>query len=111
MISWDIEVEHAGAYDVEVYYTVPESDVGATVEVSFLDETIEAQMSDAHDPPLVGEAEDRSPRSESYTKDFRPVVLGSMTLAEGRGELRLQATEIPGSQVMEVSALTLRRSE
>ncbi len=111
VISWDIEVDHAGAYDVEVYYAVPESDVGATVQVNFLGERLEAQMSEAHDPPLVGEAEDRSPRSESYTKDFRPVVLGSMTLPTGRGELRLQAKEIPGSQVMEISALTLRRSE
>jgi arylsulfatase A-like enzyme len=110
-ISWDVEVERAGTFEVVVAYAVPAADAGATVEVSFLGDRLEAQFGEAHDPPLVGAGEDRSLRGESYTKEFRPLSLGSITLAAGRGELRLRAVRIPGSQAPEISALTLRRRE
>jgi hypothetical protein len=108
-IVWDVEVEREGLYEVEAFYACPPADVGATVEVDFLGETMTATINEAYDPPLIGEADDRFPREESYTKDFRPFSLGPMTLARGRAELLLRATNIPGSQAMELSAVTLRR--
>lgn len=109
VISWDVEVQRGGAFEVAVYYAVPAADVGAKVEVSFLNHSLMAEVGTAHDPPLIGAADDRALRGESYTKEFRTLALGAITLETGRGDLRLQATEVPGRQVMEVSALTLRR--
>ena len=53
--------------------------------------------------------QDRDERIESYVKDFRPLVLGDMELTAGRGTLSLQALEIPGAEVMDVSLLVFRR--
>ena len=108
-LTWDVEVAEAGDFDVEVYYACPEEDVGATVELSFLGNTATAQVSEAHDPPLIGAEDDRTPRTESYTKDFRPMSLGVLRMEQGRGKLTLRAAEIPGKEAWEVSAVTLRR--
>lgn len=66
-----------------------------------------AVLDQPNDPPLVGRADDRIPRDESYTKDFRPFDLSLIDLAAGRGELTFRALYIPGRQVMELQAVTL----
>ena len=55
--------------------------------------------------------EDRSPRSESYVKDFRPMKMGTISLTKGKGKLKLQAKKITGSQAMEFRLLMLERIE
>jgi hypothetical protein len=49
----------------------------------------------------VGKQKDRSPRMESYVKDFKPMKMGVIELTKGKGKLKLQAIEIPKSQAME----------
>ena len=108
---WDVEVEREGLYEIEAFYACPLADVGATVEVDFLGAATTATIDEAYDPPLIGAADDRFPREESYTKNFRAFSLGTMKLARGRGELLLRATKVPGSQAMELSAVTLKRTK
>jgi hypothetical protein len=43
-------------------------------------------------------------------KDFKPLRLGVLKLNPGRGELALRALKVPGSQVMEVRMLELKRA-
>jgi arylsulfatase A-like enzyme len=108
-ISWDIEVGQAGRYRAELYYTCRREDVGAEVELSFQGAQTRAKISVAHDPPLIGAAEDRVERGESYTKDFKPLPLGTIELKKARGKLELRAVEIPGKQVADVRRLVLTR--
>ena len=108
-IRWDIDVLEASEYEAVVYYACPESDLGATVELSFLDASLSAKITGAHDPPVIGPDHDRVPRQESVTKDFQPMTLGKIQLAKGRGQLTLRATDIPGKQAMEVHSITLKR--
>jgi hypothetical protein len=110
-ITWDVEVVTGGTYEVEIYYACPEADVGSTIELSFDDSRLQAEVAEPHDPPLTGADDDRVPRTESYVKDFRPMKLGAIHLPEGRGQLALQALEIPGAQVMDLRLLVLTRVE
>ena len=64
---------------------------------------------EAHDPPLVGMEHDYVERGESYVKDFKPLSIGQIHLPKGAGELTLQATNIPGEEVMDFRLLMLRR--
>jgi len=106
-IAWDIEVNTAGRYEVVLYYTCPPEDVGATVELSFQGAAARGKVSEAFNPPLI-DTMDRVPRKgESYVKDFRPLRLGSLNLAKGRGPLTLRAVNIPGKQVMDLWAVAL----
>lgn len=107
-IAWDVEVRTAGTYDVEILYTVPAADVGATVELAFGEKKLAGRVTPAWDPP-VQTHQDTLPRppAESPAKDFRPLALGSVDLPAGHGPLTLRALEIPGRSVMEVRALVL----
>ena len=110
-LTWDIDVLTSGEYEVEMYYTCPEGDVGSMIELSFGESRTTAKIDQPHDPPVIGERNDRVKRQESYVKDFRPISLGTIHLEQGQGRLVLRATEIPGSQVGEFRLLMLTRKE
>ena len=106
-ISWNIEVHTAGEYDCIVYYTCPESDIGSTVELQFLDSRLQGTVESAFDPPMI-EDRDRVPRKgESYVKEFNPLRLGKFYLKAGRGQLLLRSKEMKGKQVMDVRGIAL----
>lgn len=93
---WPVEVLEAGNYRVDVWMTVPEKAIGSSIEVSLGTARAAAKLTVTHDPPLAGMENDRVPRTgESYVKPFNAYSLGTMTLAKGRGELRLTASDIP----------------
>lgn len=108
-VTWDVDVLQAGAYDVQAWYAVPPADVGASVRVTLGDASASARVTNAHDPPLVGPPDDRVPRSESPTKAFAAMSLGTLTVPAGRATLRVDATAIPGRQAWELAGLTLVR--
>jgi arylsulfatase A-like enzyme len=111
-ITWDIEVHTAGRYEATVNYTCPLADTGSMIELGLGEARLRAKVSEGHDPPLVGVADDRVPREgESYVKEFRPLVLGLMELPAGRGLLTLRAVEIPGEHVADVRSVVLRLVE
>ena len=106
-MTWDIEVNTAGIYEVTIDYTCPEADAGSTIELSFQGSKIAGKVTPAWNPPLL-DTQDRVPRKgESYMQEFRPLNLGRMRLEKGRGLLTLQALKIPGRQVMAVRRVNL----
>jgi arylsulfatase A-like enzyme len=121
-ITFDIEIAEAGDYEAQIYYTAREADTGATVELTFRKDGSQseggsdqpqaraaAKITEVHDPPLYGAEDDRVPRPESYVKDFKPMVVGVLSLDQGRGELSLQATEIPGDSVADIRYVVLTK--
>lgn len=106
-MTWDIEVQTTGNYDVVIQYTCPEADAGSTIELSFNGSKLQSKVSPAWNPPLMDD-QDRVPRrGESYMKEFRPLNAGTMRLEKGRGALTLRALQVPGAQVMDVRKVTL----
>ena len=107
-LTWEIEVNTAGLYAVELLYTCPEADAGATVELRHLDNRLQGTVQPGWDPPLYTN-QDTLPRppAESSMKEFRPLKLGTMQLDSNRGPLTLRALKIPGKRVMDLRAITL----
>ena len=110
-VTWDVEVGESGRYEVELWYACSKKDLGSEIELSLNGESVVTTITKPNDPPIVGMKEDRSPRSESYVKDFRPMKMGTISLTKGKGELKLQAKKITGSQAMEFRLLMLQRIE
>ena len=107
-ITWDIEVAHAGDYEISVHYAA--SEAGSTIEATFDGASVRGEVTEIHDPPAYGADDDRVPRvGESLVKDFRPLALGTATLSAGRGTLTLKAVEITGDQVAEIRYAVLKR--
>ncbi len=101
----------AGRFEVTIYYTCKPDDVGAKLQLSCGSSRLVATITAAHDPPETGADDDRFPRLESYVKEFKPLVLGTIELAAGTGELELVATEIPGVEAIDFRLLMLQRVE
>ena len=110
-ITWDVEVGVAGEYEVEIYYSCAQADVGSTVELSLNKSRVQARVIESHDPPLRGKEHDRVARRESYVKDFKAMKLGKIDLEKGPGQLTLRAIKLPGSQVMDFRQIMLSRVE
>ncbi len=108
-ISWDIEVLADGQFEVQLFYTSPEKNIGSIIELGMGNSKIATKISEAHDPPLTGEENDRTPRMESYVKDFKPMKLGTMILKKGKGTLTLKALKVTGNEVADVRLLLFRR--
>jgi arylsulfatase A-like enzyme len=107
-MTWEVEVATAGRYEAVIYHTCPPAAVGARIELSLNGTIWAGKASAAHDPPLVGAADDRVPRAgESYVKDFKPLSLGVADVKKGRATLTLRASDIPGKGVMDVRSVVL----
>lgn len=108
-MTWNAEVLTEGDYEVEIWYTCPPEDVGATFQLSFAGEKLTGKITKAHNPPLKGMENDRVERMESYVKDFTPMKTGVIHLKKGTGTLSLKATDIPGKQVMDLRLILFKR--
>jgi len=108
-ISWAVDVIEPGRYTAELWYTCPPADAGSTVTLSGGTATVTGTIAPGWDPPL-NTADDRVPRGhgESFSKEFRPLALGSITLEKGATTLVLRATQIPGASVADIRRLVLR---
>lgn len=107
-ITWDIEVNTAGDYEVVIDYTCPVADAGSTIELSFNGSRLAGKVEPGWDPPLYTN-QDTVPRppGESQMKQFRPLRLGTIRVESGRGLLTLRALKIPGRTVMDVRRINL----
>ena len=108
-ITWEVEVQEAGNFEVTLYYTCPQEDIGSEFQLAFNESSIRGIISEAHDPPLIGMKEDRVERHNSYVKDWKTLKLPVMHLEPATGQLTLQALNIPGSQVMDFRLLMFER--
>ena len=70
-IAWDVDIARAGEYEAFIYYACPAADTGATLELSFLDARVAAKIAEPWDPPLIGGADDRAPRTEIGRASWR----------------------------------------
>lgn len=107
-ITWDVEALADGDFEVEVYYTCPKADVGSVIELSFAGEKVRGNITQPHDPPIIGKEYNRVDGTESYIKDFKSLKLGTIHLKKGKGTLELKALEMPRSQVMDFRLLMFK---
>ena len=108
-ILWPVEVLEPGTFDVTVYYTCAAKTIGSILKVSCMNVSAEREVLVAHDPPLVGMDEDRSPRTESYVKEFMPLSLGRLELKKGKAVLALTAQRRVGGQLPDIRLLIMER--
>ena len=108
-ITWEAEVPEAGNFEVIVYYTCQADAVGSEFEITFGDARLRGKIQEAHDPEEFGAAEDRTPRMESYVKDFKPLNIGVINLKKGKGTLTLKGVNKTGKALMDFRLMLFKR--
>jgi len=107
-MTWDLEVQTGGNYEVEILYTCPLADAGSTIALEFNGRRLAGKVTPGWDPPLYTNQDTlERPSGESRMKEFRPLKLGMMRLEQGRGILTLRALDILGRKVMDVRQINL----
>ncbi|MFD0797309.1 arylsulfatase [Maribacter chungangensis] len=110
-ISWDVEVLEKGNYKTTLYYTLPQQEEGLVVHLINGKNNLSTIIPIAHDPPLMGMEDDRTPRMESYVKDFRPIDLGTIFLQRGRRPMVLKTSNNKSGRGLDVRLLLFERVE
>ena len=109
-ITWDVEVAEDGDFEAIIYYTCAEDAIGSKFELTFGDSNVTGEIKKFYDPEEYGENRDRSPRIESYVKDFLSLSIGKMKLKKGKGTLRLKGIKKTGKELLDFRLLMLKRS-
>ena len=108
-IIWDAEVAEDGKFEVVVYYTCAEDALGSEIELSFSGSRISSSIASYYNPDEYGKENDRSPRIESYVKDFIPLNMGVIALKRGKGRLILRGLKKTGKELIDFRLLMLKR--
>lgn len=112
-IQWNIETPSRGEFSATVYYTCAESDVGASVALTYSNEEVQSEtratVEKAFDPPLYDKLKERVEESHYFVKDFESLPLGTLTLEAGVGTLRLGKAKIQGEKAIDVHSIELIR--
>ncbi|MEM1328467.1 MAG: arylsulfatase [Bacteroidota bacterium] len=105
-LTWEIAVQKAGNYAVEVAYTTAAENIGSVIAVECNEQQVEATISEAFDPDYM-ESPDRIVRKEVYEKEWARLSIGELYLPEGKQELSLRALSVLGDEVAEVKGIWL----
>lgn len=105
-ITWEVMVKEENTFQVEMIYTVPETDLGSEIQFRGGGASTQQILNKAFDPPLIP-SPDRISRQEVYEKTWANLSLGEITLPPGQHTLSLSASNIPGAQVAELKAIRL----
>ena len=107
-IFWDIDVLEDGINNIELYYTLEKESVGTEIALEFENQIIKKTIDKFHDPRLVGSVEDKIERIESYTKDFKKINIGKISLKKGKSILKLKTTKMEGDKSIDFRLLILK---
>ncbi|MGQ9573917.1 MAG: arylsulfatase [Thermoguttaceae bacterium] len=108
--AWKIEVVRPGRYEAALLYCCPAKDVGSRVLVEIGKARTEGVVRQAHDPPPLPSLDRFADGPNRYlTKSWARLLLGQIDLEAGVQPVCVRALSKPGSQVMELKALQLRR--
>lgn len=109
-ITWEVSILEGGDFDITIYYTCPEENLGSIISFQFADAIISREIKEAHDPKPFGMENDRGKeRAESYVKEFKPINLGRIFMDKSRGQITLSADNIVGGQSIDFRMLMLER--
>lgn len=108
-ITWNVEVEEDGLFEIEVFYACSEKNIGTELEMKFNDASIAQKISEANNVPVMGMEHDKVERDESYVKDFKPMKLGNVALKKGKGIMELSSKNLLSPDDLECNMITLRR--
>ena len=107
-ITWKIEVAEPARFEITVNCTCRKEDLG--VKIKLTDKAgsfTEAPVSEAFDPPLYDKSKERVAESHYFVKDFKPLILGTISLPAGANTLTLSAKDFVGTEAIDVHSLEL----
>ncbi|MBN2411273.1 arylsulfatase [candidate division KSB1 bacterium] len=108
IVWWDINIIKSADYEITLFYSCPEQDTGSDIVVTVGGKDLKGTINQAHDPAPF-DTYDRVKRTEVYEKVWGELNLGRVRLNQGDTELSVRAVKIPGSRVMDLKAVQMKK--
>lgn len=108
-VWFDIDVVNAGTYEVELALSCPTEDAGSQLKITSGESELQAKVPAA--PPEKLELPHRNEASFNRYRSrvWKSVPVGELELMPGRQRFTIEVVKMPGSQVMDLKHLQLRR--
>ncbi len=107
-IYWDVVVDQASEYSLELLYSCSEENKGSVLEALNSGNANSAQITVAHDPEYLP-SPDRIKRIEVYEKEWAKLSMGNLHINKGNQRIVLKAKDIPNAEVGEIKGLILTK--
>lgn len=109
-IFWQVQVEQAGRYRLEMLYSCPTGQEGSVIRATAGGQALEAVLNEPFDLPFLP-SPDRVQRIEVYEKPWARLELGDLNLEAGPATIVLKAREVPGLSVADMKGLQLTQAD
>ena len=108
--EWNLDVAKGGDYEVSILYCLPEEDTGLTGYFKLGDQRLPLTIEDAFDPQPYSQPYMLDGESTKYEhKAWKRLPVGEVRLIAGQATARIQLTDIPGPNGIEIKEVELRR--
>jgi arylsulfatase A len=108
-VWFEIDVTAAGEYEIEIAYACPPEDAGSKVRLSISDQSLEATIAAAATADIPLPHRDADGKTKYRNRKWADLKLGTLQLKPGPTKLTLEALSMPGSQVMELKQVKLKK--
>jgi arylsulfatase A len=106
-VWFDIDVAATGSYEVELLFACPASDSGSRIRIGLGSDSLIATIPAADAPELP--LPHRDGKSIYRNRAWATLNVGAFTLMRGPTKLVLEPMSMPGTQVMELKQVQLKR--
>ncbi|MDN5210571.1 sulfatase-like hydrolase/transferase [Fulvivirgaceae bacterium BMA12] len=107
-VSWELEVEEDGLYELAAQLNISDEMVGANIEARTNQKVIRHTVIQAFFSPNLS-SHDRVDRGEVYEKNWKSVVIGNMDLEKGKQTLKINVNASQWNGKMELKGLRLKK--
>lgn len=107
-IYWDVQVDQAADYNLNILYSCPDKNLGSTFSASTGNSKADGTITLAYDPPYI-QGNDRVVRMEVYEKEWAKLPMGKLHISSGNQRIVLRANDIPNGNVGEIKGLILNK--
>lgn len=105
--TWEVQVETAGNYTVDLHYTCKAPFVGSVFKVAGGEKAVAVKIDSAFDPPFL-ESPDRVARGEVFEKEWKAVG-NTISLEKGLQSITVSLDSLTAPGDFELKALSLTK--
>lgn len=108
-VWFDLEVTTAGDYDVELGFACEPADAGSRIRLTVAGQSVQATVPAAPAVEIPLPHRDEDGKSKYRNRDWSTLKMGTLKLPQGLATLTLEPLSMPGTQVMDLKHIKLKR--
>jgi arylsulfatase A len=110
-VWFDLDVVSAGTYEIELAFACPPEDAGSRVRLKAGDASLETTIPAAPIKPIPLPHRDEAGMARYRNREWATLQLGTLKLQKGPQKLTLEVLRKPGTSVVDLKHVALRKRD